>query len=66
MHITQNNDHTRHDIIKQSRIKRNKKAGKHLEINGKKMTMKGHHREKKKNAERATNLCESLQTCNKL
>lgn len=65
MHITQNNDRARHKVIKQSRIKRNKRAGKHLEINGKKMKMKRHHR-KKKNAERAAGQCEGLQTCNKL
>ena len=72
--ITQNPDHAKssgkidfdacYQERKIFRIKRNKRVGKHLEINRKEVIMKLYHWKKKTNA--ATNMCEGLQTCNKL
>ena len=72
--ITQNPDHAKssekidsdacYQERKLIRIKSNKRVGKHLEINRKEVIMKLYHWKKKPNA--ATNMCEGLQTCNKL
>ena len=72
--ITQNPDHAKssgkidsdacYPERKVFRIKRKKRVGKHLEINRKEIIMKLYQWKKKSNV--ATNMCEGLQTCNKL